>query len=157
MFDLTGAPFWLTITNSSFLVLDPPNEVDVPGTYLFFIGIWEVKLEVDPPCRSNYLEGLKEPGLVSVYIDKVVILYIAFQLDDKKQSWEKVCDSIQRLYIFNSPTFIKYDENNREITIKPEEKSDRGVHRILIEMQIKSEKSFNVLEILVKLPLTYID
>jgi hypothetical protein len=90
LFDLTGAPFWLTLTNSSFLVLDPPNEVDIPGTYLFFIGIWEVKLKVDPPCRSNYLEGLKEPGLVSVYIDKVVTLYIAFQLDDKKQSWEKV-------------------------------------------------------------------
>jgi len=37
------------------------------------------------------------------------------------------------------------------------EKSDKGLHQILIEIQIKSSKSFNVLQILVKLPVTYID
>jgi hypothetical protein len=56
---LTGAPFWLSLTNSSFLVIDPPNEIDVPGKFLFFIGIWEVTLIVDAPCSSNYLEGLE--------------------------------------------------------------------------------------------------
>jgi len=33
LFDLTGAPFWLSLTNSSFLVIDPPNNLNSPGTY----------------------------------------------------------------------------------------------------------------------------
>ena len=60
LFDLTGAPFWLSLTNSSFLVIDAPNDVDIPGNYIFSIGIWAVTLEVDAPCSSNYLKGLAE-------------------------------------------------------------------------------------------------
>ena len=60
VFDLTGAPFWLSLTNSSFLVIDAPNNINVPGTYTFFIGIWEVTLEIDAPCSSNYLQGPQE-------------------------------------------------------------------------------------------------
>jgi hypothetical protein len=60
LFDLTGAPFWLSLTNSSFLVIDAPNDVNVPGKYNFWIDIWAVTLEVDAPCRSNYLQGLRE-------------------------------------------------------------------------------------------------
>ena len=44
LFDLTGAPFWLGLTNSSFLVIDPPNEIYAPGKYQFWIGIWAVTL-----------------------------------------------------------------------------------------------------------------
>jgi hypothetical protein len=33
LFDLTGTPFWLSLTNSSFLVIDAPNDVNVPGKY----------------------------------------------------------------------------------------------------------------------------
>jgi hypothetical protein len=55
LFDLTGAPFWLTLTNSSFLVIDAPNDVYVPGKYSFSIGIWAVILEINAPCSSNYL------------------------------------------------------------------------------------------------------
>jgi len=33
LFDLTGAPFWLSLTNSSFLVIDPPNDQYIPGKY----------------------------------------------------------------------------------------------------------------------------
>jgi len=60
LFDLTGAPFWLSLTNSSFLVIDAPNDVNFPGKYQFWIGIWEVTLEIDAPCSSNYLQGLRE-------------------------------------------------------------------------------------------------
>jgi len=58
LFDLTGAPFWLSLTNSSFLVIEPPNDIDIPGKYQFFLGIWGVTLEIDSPCSSNYLQGL---------------------------------------------------------------------------------------------------
>ena len=60
LFDLTDAPFWLTLTNSSFLVIDAPNEVNFPGKYKFSIGIWAVTLKVFAPCSSNYLQGLTE-------------------------------------------------------------------------------------------------
>jgi hypothetical protein len=50
LFDLTGAPFWLSLTNSSSLVIDPPNELNIPGKYKFWISIWAVTLEVDAPC-----------------------------------------------------------------------------------------------------------
>jgi hypothetical protein len=33
LFDLTGAPDWLSLTNSSSLVIAPPNELNVPGKY----------------------------------------------------------------------------------------------------------------------------
>ena len=52
---------------------------------------------------------------------------------------------------------MKYNEKNRNIEIKPENKADKGKHTILIELVIKSEKSFNSLIILVKLPISYID
>ena len=51
-------------------------------------------LEVGAPCNANSLEGLREKGKVDVYIDKVVVLEVAFELDDKQNSWEKVCGSI---------------------------------------------------------------
>ena len=94
LFDLTDAPFWVGLTNSSFLVIDPPNEIDIPGQYKFWIGPWAVALEIDPPCSANYFQGLKEQGHVAVYIDEVVILVVDFELDDKENSWEKVCGSI---------------------------------------------------------------
>jgi len=60
LFDLTSAPFWLSLSNSSLLVIDPPNEINVPGKYKFWIGIWAVTLEIDAPCSANYFQGLKE-------------------------------------------------------------------------------------------------
>jgi len=60
LFDLTDAPFWLSLANSSSLVIDPPNEIYVPGKYKFFTGIWEVTLEIGAPCSTNYLQGLTE-------------------------------------------------------------------------------------------------
>ena len=84
MFDLTGAPFWLSLTNSSFLIIDAPNDINVPGKYQFWIGIWAVTLEIEAPCSSNYLQGLKEFGHVAVYIDEVIVLVVAFELNDKK-------------------------------------------------------------------------
>jgi hypothetical protein len=60
LFDLTGAPFWSSLTNSSFLVIDAPNDVNVPGKYQFWIGIWAVTLEIDAPCSSNYIQGVTE-------------------------------------------------------------------------------------------------
>ena len=60
LFDLTDAPFWLSLTNSSYLVIDPPNELNIPGNYNFWIGIWAVTLKVDAPCSANYLQGLTE-------------------------------------------------------------------------------------------------
>jgi len=55
LFDLTGAPFWISLTNSSFLVIDAPNEITVPGKYQFWIGIWETTLYIKAPCYSTYL------------------------------------------------------------------------------------------------------
>ena len=60
LFDLTDAPGWLSLSNSSFLVIDAPNDVNVPGKYHFFLSIWEVTLLVEAPCSANYLQGLKE-------------------------------------------------------------------------------------------------
>jgi hypothetical protein len=84
LFDLTGAPFWLSLTNSSFLVMDPPNDVNIPRKYQFWLGIWAVTLEIDAPCDSNYLQGLTEKGHVAVYIDKLIVLVVAFELDAEK-------------------------------------------------------------------------
>jgi hypothetical protein len=44
-----------------------------------------------------------------------------------------------------------------KIEIKPQDKTDKGLHIILVELQIKSTKSFYALQILVKLPISYID
>jgi hypothetical protein len=41
--------------------------------------------------------------------------------------------------------------------VKPEAKTDKGLHKILIEILVNSAKSFNALEILVKLPVSYIN
>jgi len=51
LFDLTDAPFWLSLTNSSSLVVEPPNEITIPGMYRFWLGIWEVTVEIDAPCN----------------------------------------------------------------------------------------------------------
>jgi len=52
---------------------------------------------------------------------------------------------------------VTYNENRQTIEIKPQEKVDKGLHVILIELQVKSTKNFYVLQILVKLPISYID
>ena len=77
-------------------------------------------MEIDAPCRSNYLQGLREHGHVAVYIDTVVVLAVAFELDDKQHSWEKVCGSIQRAFIRDAPIFVKYNEHRQKIEIKPQ-------------------------------------
>ena len=92
-----------------------------------------------------------------VFIDELVILIVEFENDDKKQSWEKVCGSILRASIHDAPRFVRFNDHNRRVEIKPEDKEDKGEHKILIELHIKSQKSFNVLDILVKLPISYID
>ena len=84
LFDLTGAPDWLSLTNSSALVVDAPNDVHVPGKYAFWIGIWEVVLEIEAPCNSQYLQGEAQSGFIAVYIDELAILVVAFELDDKQ-------------------------------------------------------------------------
>jgi len=53
LFDLTDAPFWLSLANSSSLVIAPPNELNVPGKYQFWIGPWAVTLVVEAPCIAN--------------------------------------------------------------------------------------------------------
>jgi hypothetical protein len=60
LFDLTGEPVWLSLTNSSFLLIAPPNDINIPGKYQFWIGIWAVSLEIEAPCSTNYLQGLTE-------------------------------------------------------------------------------------------------
>ena len=60
LFDLTGAPFWLSLKYSSYLVIAPPNDINVLGKYQFSIGRWDVTLEIDAPCRTRNLEGLEE-------------------------------------------------------------------------------------------------
>ena len=52
---------------------------------------------------------------------------------------------------------MTYNEHRKEIEIKPQDKSHKGLHIVLVELVIKSTKSLNRLEILVKLPVTYID
>ena len=47
LFDLRDAPFWLSLANSSSLVIAPPNALNVPGNYRFWIGPWAVTLEVE--------------------------------------------------------------------------------------------------------------
>ena len=94
MFDLTDAPDWVKLSNSSSLVIEAPNDVHIPGKYRFWLSIWEVLLEIEAPCYSNYLKGVTQTGFVSVYIDEVAFLEVAFQLDDKKQSWEQSCGYI---------------------------------------------------------------
>jgi len=94
LFDLNDGPSWLSIADSAFLVIDAPNEVTVPGTYSFYIGIWEMTLEVNAPCTSTYLQGLTEQGRIAAYIDELIVLVVAFELDAKEHSWEKACGFI---------------------------------------------------------------
>ena len=60
LFDLTDAPDWLRLTNSSFLVIEAPNDVHTPGLYHFYLGIWKIALEISAPCSSTFLQGIKE-------------------------------------------------------------------------------------------------
>ena len=78
LFDLMGAPFWVTLTDSSLLVIDAPNDINIPGEYKFYLSIWEVRLEIAAPCNSTYLQGIKEEGHTVLYIDEVVFLGVAF-------------------------------------------------------------------------------
>jgi len=43
------------------------------------------------------------------------------------------------------------------VEIKPENKEDKGAHKILVELVMESGKIFYAVEILVKLPVSYID
>ena len=52
---------------------------------------------------------------------------------------------------------MEYNEAKRKVEIKPEDSVDQGLHKILVELVIKSMKSFQALKILVKLPISYID
>ena len=47
----------------------------------------------------------------------------------------------------------KYNEAERKIEIKPEDSVDQGLHKILVELVIKSMKNFHAVVILVKLPI----
>jgi hypothetical protein len=49
----------------------------------------------------------------------MVVLAVAFELDDKQHSWEKVCGSIERAFIRNAPAFVTYNEHSMKIEIKP--------------------------------------
>ena len=60
LFDLTEAPFWVSLANSSSLVIDAPNDINIPGDYHFWLDIWEVTLKISAPCNTNYLQGLTE-------------------------------------------------------------------------------------------------
>ena len=62
------------------------------------------------------------------------MLAVAFELDDKLHSWEKACGSILRAFIHNAPIFVKYNDHRRTIEIKPQDKSDKGLHIILVEL-----------------------
>jgi len=62
------------------------------------------------------------------------VLVVAFELDYKQHSWEKVCGSISRAFIHNAPIFVRYDDHRRKIEIKPQDKSDKGLHIILVEL-----------------------
>ena len=52
---------------------------------------------------------------------------------------------------------MEYNEAKRKVEIKPEDSVDQGLHKILVELVIKSMKSFHAIVILVKLPISYID
>jgi hypothetical protein len=49
----------------------------------------------------------------------MAVVAVAFETDDKQYSWEKVCGSIERAFIHDAPTFVKYIEKRRDIEIKP--------------------------------------
>ena len=67
------------------------------------------------------------------------------------------CGLIQQAVIHHAPGFVKYYMKEEAIHIRPEDKTEKGLHKILIELLVNSKKSFHVLNILVKLPLSYID
>jgi len=86
---LKNAPAWMSLSNFSYLVIAAPNDIHIVGKYKFWVGIWQVTLEIDASCI-----GIDEiTTQVSVYIDKVVIINLAYRLDEKGQSWKKVCGS----------------------------------------------------------------
>ena len=66
-----------------------------------------------------------------------------------------MCGSIQHVVIYNFPKFVKLYKNT--IQIWPQDKSDTGLHHILIQLTIDSVKYFHGFEIMVKLPITFID
>ena len=91
---MTGAPLWLSLTDSSLLVIDAPNDINIPGNYTFWVSIWEVTLQVEAPCSTNLLIGPAQSGFVAVYIDELIVLVVDFEIDDKQQSWEQSCGNI---------------------------------------------------------------
>ena len=83
-FQLTSAPSWVSVQDSSQLVVDAPNLVSLVGQYSFYIDIWRVTLYVEAPCSTTYLQGPSEAGRVSVILDQKVTLRLQFKVDDRK-------------------------------------------------------------------------
>jgi hypothetical protein len=52
---------------------------------------------------------------------------------------------------------VNYNDQEQTIEVKPHDKTDKGLHLILIELYVKSTKSIQSLAILVKLPISFID
>ena len=75
LFKLTSdAPSWVSVQDSSQLVIDAPNLVSAVGLYSFYINIWKVTLRVEAPCSTTYLQGPSKAGRVSVTLDQEVTL-----------------------------------------------------------------------------------
>ena len=84
-FQLTSAaPSWVSVQDSSQLVIDAPNLVSMVGQYSFHVNIWRVTLHVEAPCSTTYLQGPSEAGRVSVNLDQQVTLRLQFNDDDRQ-------------------------------------------------------------------------
>ena len=94
LFELTDGPAWLSLVDSSSLVIDAPNDVHAVGDFSFFLNFWEVSLRVLAPCNSTYIQGPQEQGHVSLYVDELVDLVVKFEADAKGQSWAEVGGSV---------------------------------------------------------------
>ena len=157
-FELTEGPSWVFLVDLYRLRIDPPNSVSVVGIYTFDIGIWEITLNVTAPCMSAFLEGPVKENTVMVEVEEEVILSATHQQDDFNHSWETVCGKAQRVAIHNSaatgnaPIFVTYDENRKEIRIKPNHRSHEGRHLVLVQEVINSQQYSLLLIILVRLP-----
>jgi hypothetical protein len=132
LFSLDGGPSWLLLQDFSLLEINAPNQVAAVGTYHFYLSIWSVTLTVVPPCSANYLEGLEQLGTVSLHLDERVLLHVYFEKDDKGQSWNLVCGRIQKTLLHNAPSFVRFFEDKKEIKVRPEDKSEVGLHLVLI-------------------------
>lgn len=105
------------------------------GDYSFYINFWKVTLTINAPCSANYLtsEDLIELGQVSmlkVMLDVESRLMVKFRLDDNGETWESSCGQPWKTLLHNSPPFVEYNDNR--IKILPVDKSDIGLHTVLV-------------------------